>query len=140
MSLRDVPIRKEYRSNKGNVVTDFYIPVLKDAKTYCRAVGFFRSSSLIDISKGICSMAEKGGKIKLVASPYLTDEDLEAIKLGYANRDDIIENALLAQLSDEHVDHFAKERLNLLANLIKDKVLDIKIAFMEQANSVGMYH
>ena len=140
MSLKDIPLKKEYRSNHGNVVTEFYIPVLKEAKSYQRAVGFFRSSSLIDISKGIGPMVEKGGTIQLVASPYLTDEDLEAIKQGYVDRDAIIENALLSQLSDDHVDHFSSERLNLLANLIADKVLDIKIAFMEDENSIGMYH
>ncbi len=140
MSLKDVPLRMEYRSNHGNVVTDFYIPVLKGAKSYQRAVGFFRSSSLIDISKGIGPMVEKGGHIQLVASPYLTNEDLEAIKKGYADRDAIIENALLSQLDDDHYDYFSSERLNLLANLIADGKLDIKIAFMEDEHSIGMYH
>lgn len=140
MSLKDIPLKKEYRSNHGNVVTDFYIPCLKDAKLYQRAVGFFRSSSLVDISKGIGPMAEKGGKIHLVASPYLTDEDLEAIKKGYIDRDAVIENAVISELSDDHLDHFSSERLNLLANLIADGVLDIKIAFMEDEQSIGMYH
>ncbi len=140
MSLRDVPLRKEYRSNRGNVVKEFYIPCLKDAVLYQRAVGFFRSSSLVEISKGIGPMAESGGKIQLVASPYLSDEDIEAIKQGYADRDEIIENALLSQLADDHYDHFSSERLNLLANLIASGVLDIKIAVMSAENSFGMYH
>ena len=140
MSLKDIRIKKEYRSNRDNVVQDFYIPCLKDAKLYQRAVGFFRSSSLVEISKGIGKMAESGGHIQLIASPHLTDEDIEAIRQGYADRDAIIENALLSQLSDEHLDHFSAERLNLLANLIADKILDIQIAFMETDGGLGMYH
>ena len=140
MSLTDVELKKEYRSLIDNVVQDFYIPLLKGAKLYQRAVGFFSSSSLVEISKGIAAMAEAGGKIQIVASPYLSDEDITAIKKGYADRDKIIEGALLASLSDEHIDYYSMERLNLLANLIADGVLDIRIAYTEDAKGIGMYH
>ena len=46
MSLRDCEIKKEYRSLIDNIVQDFYIPLLKKANVYKRAVGFFSSSSL----------------------------------------------------------------------------------------------
>lgn len=140
MSLKDVELKKEYRSLLDNVVQDFYIPLLKDATLYQRAVGFFSSSSLVEISKGIAAMAEAGGKIQIVASPYLSDEDVEAIKKGYSDRDKIIEGALLSSLSDEHVDYYSMERLNLLANLIADGVLDIRIAYTEDSKGIGMYH
>ena len=89
MSLRDIELKKEYRSLIDNVVQDFYIPLLKDATVYQRAVGFFSSSSLVEISKGIAAMAESGGHIQIVASPYLSDEDVAAIKKGYADREKI---------------------------------------------------
>lgn len=140
MGLKDVELKKEYRSLLDNVVQDFYIPLLKDATLYQRAVGFFSSSSLVEISKGIAAMAEAGGKIQIVASPYLSDEDIEAIKKGYADRDKIIEGALIASLSDEHIDYYSMERLNLLANLIATGVLDIRIAYTEDSKGIGMYH
>lgn len=139
MGLRDLRIKKEYRSNRDSVIQDFFVPCLKDAVLYQRAVGYFRSSVLVDMSKGIAKMAEAGGRIQLVASPYLTDEDIEAIKKGYAERDTIIENALINQLQDER-DYFASERMNLLANLIANGVLDVKIAFMDTPSGIGMYH
>ena len=43
-------------------------------------------------------MAKNGGKIEIVASPYLSDEDIQAIKEGYENRQKIIEGALIRQL------------------------------------------
>ena len=85
-------------------------------------------------------MAEAGGKIQIVASPYLSDEDIEAIKKGYADRDKIIEGALIASLSDEHIDYYSMERLNLLANLIATGLLDIRIAYTEDSKGIGMYH
>lgn len=142
MSLKDYDseIKSEYRSLIDNVVQDFYIPLLKEADSYKRAVGFFSSTALIEISKGIGAMAERGGHIQIVASPYLSDEDLAAIKNGYEERDKIIEGALLRSLSDEHADYYSMQRLNLLACLIADRILDIKIAYTEDKNGIGMYH
>lgn len=142
MSLKDydLEIKSEYRSLIDNVVQDFYIPLLKEADSYKRAVGFFSSTALIEISKGIGSMAERGGHIQIVASPYLSDEDLEAIKNGYEEREKIIEGALLRSLSDEHADYYSMQRLNLLASLIADGILDIRIAYTEDKNGIGMYH
>ncbi|MDB2127502.1 DEAD/DEAH box helicase family protein [Enterocloster clostridioformis] len=142
MSLKDYDseIKSEYRSLIDNVVQDFYIPLLKEADSYKRAVGFFSSTALIEISKGIGSMAERGGHIQIVASPYLSDEDLAAIKNGYEEREKIIEGALLRSLSDEHADYYSMQRLNLLAALIADGILDIRIAYTEDKNGIGMYH
>ncbi len=140
MSLQNVPIKCEYRSLIDNVVQEFYIPLLNEATLYRRAVGFFSSSSLVEISKGIASLAKRGGRIQIVASPYLSDEDIEAIKKGYASRETVIENALLKQIDDEPLDYFSLERLNLLASLISDGIMDIRIAYTEDSKGIGMYH
>ncbi|MBZ4646660.1 MAG: box helicase [Clostridia bacterium] len=139
MSFLDLKIKKEYRSLIDNIVRDFYIPLLSNAVMYKRAVGFFSSSALIEISKGITGLVRNGGVIQLVASPYLSPDDMDAIKKGYELRNNIIEKALLRELSKPK-NHFEEERLNLLANLIADGKLDIKIAFTENENNLGMYH
>ncbi len=140
MCLIDHELKTEYRSLIDNVVQDFYVHLLKDAQIYKRAVGFFSSSSLVEISKGIAALAQNGGKIQIVASPYLSEDDIEAIRQGYSNRAEIIERSLLASLSDEHLDYFSMERLNLLANLIADGIMDIRIAYVTDNNGIGMYH
>ena len=118
---------------------DFYIPCLENAVSYRRAVGFFSSSSLVEVSQGIAKMAQNGGKIRIVASPYLSDEDIEAIKTGYENRKEVIEQALLRQLHDP-VNYYASERMNMLANLVADGILDIRIAYTMDRSGMGMYH
>lgn len=140
MGLKDHKVKSEYRSLIDNVVQDFYIPLLKDAVSYKRAVGFFSSSSLVEISKGIAGMAAEDGKIQIVASPYLSDEDIDAIRHGYEDRNKIIERALLTQISEKPTDYYSMERLNLLAALIADGVMDIQIAYTEDKNGIGMYH
>lgn len=139
MSLRDIEIKTEYRSRLDNVVNNFYIPVLKQSVLYKRAVGFFSSTALMEISLGICGLVKNKGKIQLIASPHLSQEDIDAIKDGLKRREDVIEEALLRELH-EPKGTFEEARLNLLSNLIASGVLEIKIAFLENNKTIGMFH
>lgn len=139
MGFRELNIKSEYRSLSDNVVMDFYIPTLRNAVLYKRAVGFFSSSALIEISRGITGLIKNGGRIMLIASPKLQQEDVQAIAKGYEERTSVIERAVLNAITEPR-DHFEEERLNLLANLIADGRLDIKIAFTEAGGGIGIYH
>lgn len=142
MSFQSLNIQQEYRSPQNNIVTEFYIPVLEKAVSYKRSVGYFSSTSLVQITKGILGLIKNGGTIDLVASPYLSKEDEEAIRVGYENRTKIIENALNRSLQEDIKNPFSQERLNLLACLIEKGILNIKIAFTEneKEKTIGMYH
>ena len=137
--LKDINIKREYRSLIDKMARDFYIPLLQCAISYDRAVGFFSSTILAQISAGIAGLRNNGGKIRIVASPHLSEEDVAAIRTGYEKREEIIKNAILRELHEPKND-FEKEHLNLLANLIAEDVLDIKIAFTERESQMGMYH
>lgn len=139
LSFLDLHLKTEYRSLIDNMVDDFYVPLLNESIMYKRAVGFFSSSALIEISKGISGLIKNGGKILLVASPKLSVEDIEAIESGFEQRKRIIENCIENSiLEPENI--YEERKLNLLANLIANGQLDIKIAFLESENSVGMFH
>lgn len=139
MGFQNIDIKSEYRSRLDNVIKDFYVPVLKRSVLYKRAVGFFSSTALVEMSAGICGLVKNGGKIQLIASPHLSANDIEAINNGLKRRDDVIEEALIRQLS-EPIGAEETARLNLLSNLIAAGVLEIKIAFLETDNTVGMFH
>jgi superfamily II DNA or RNA helicase len=139
MSFRDLELKPEYRSKLSNVVKDFYNPVLRQAVQYKRAVGFFSSSALVSMTAGICGLVENGGTIQLIASPRLLPEDIDAINDGLKRRDDVIKEALLRELR-EPKGRFEEVRLNLLSNLIAAGRMEIKIAFMEDDNTIGMFH
>jgi len=139
MSFRDIELKPEYRSRLDNVIRDFYNPALKEAVNYKRAVGFFSSSALLSLTAGICGLVENGGSIQMIASPRLSQEDIDAINDGLRRRDEVIKEALLRGLR-EPKGRFEEARLNLLSNLIAAGRLEIKIAFMEDDNTVGMFH
>ncbi|MDE7308448.1 MAG: DEAD/DEAH box helicase family protein [Lachnospiraceae bacterium] len=139
MNYTDIEIKSEYRSLQDDIVKEFYHPLLKCTKFYQRAVGFFSSSALIEVSKGLSYLAKNGGKIQLIASPKLSEEDIEAIEKGIEIREKVIENRIVEALT-EPKNRFEEERLNLLVNLIANGILEIKIAVLEKDNHIGMYH
>ena len=68
---------------------------------YDRAVGFFSSSSLVHIAEGLLPFVNNGGTMRLVASPILNKEDVEAIKQGYEKRESVIAGAITRELYEK---------------------------------------
>ena len=91
MSLKDLDIKLSYIScGEENIAKSFLVPALKHTKRYRRSVGFFSSGVFGPIIDGIVALSRNGGKIELIASPQLSDEDIKAINLGYQKREEII--------------------------------------------------
>ena len=138
MAFTDLCLLKHYKTYKNNIVKEFYTPVLQEAMLYQRSVGFFSSTALIELTKGIAGIVKNGGKIQFIVSPYLSQEDVNAIQKGYEKKK-VIEQALLREFKEPE-NYFQEERLNLLAHLIEDGHLEIKVAFTPPNRSTGMYH
>lgn len=137
MSLKDLDIKLSYIScGEENIAKSFLVPALKHTKCYRRSVGFFSSGVFGPIIDGIVSLSRNGGKIELIASPQLSDEDINAINLGYQKREEIIESAFSRDFMKE-LDALDDAKLQLLVALIANGTLDIKIAVTE---SNGIYH
>lgn len=68
-----------------------FIFLVSDAQPSTVAqLAFFSSSSLIAVSKGLATLVQSGGKMRLVASPYLSREDIKAIEMGLNQREEVI--------------------------------------------------
>lgn len=136
--LRSLSLATRYRSNRGDVVQGFYLPAFQVATSYSRAVGYFTSTSLALYSRGIETFAERGGTMRLIASPHLTEDDARDIERGYDVR------SVIARATERVLD--AEDRgpvldgLGLLGRLIAEGRLDIKLAFVVREGRVGIYH
>ena len=142
MSLQKLNLQCEYRSDQTNTVTDFYLPCLNVSREYWRAVGYFTSQGLALAAKGLSSFIQNEGKMRLVASPMLTEEDISAIQEGYNAREDVVEKAIIRELDGDFTE-VVNHRLKCLAWLIAENRLDIKIAspYEVSFNNLGaIYH
>lgn len=137
MNYQELEIKRSYVSvGQENIAKSFLTPVLKCTKSYKRSVGFFSSSVLQPIVDGIVALARNNGKIQLIASPNLTEDDIHAINTGYEAREKVI-NASFTRDFMKEIEVFDDAKLQLLATLIARGTLDIKIAVTD---TLGIYH
>ena len=137
MSFRDVDMKLSYISfGEDGIAKSFLVPALKHTKLYQRSVGFFSSGVFGPIIDGIVALSRNGGKIELIASPRLNEEDINAINIGYKKREEIISLAFTRDFIEE-MEELDDIKLQLLAALIANGTLDIKIAVTE---TIGIYH
>jgi hypothetical protein len=141
VTLPEIQLATEYRSDVDDLVRDFYLPCLERSALYRRAVGYFTSRGLSAAAQGLAALIKADGRMLLVASPLFDAEDLVAINRGYAAREDIVERALLRGLESEA--EGLDECLGFLAWLIAEGRLDIRIAIPvdeDRKPRHGIYH
>lgn len=138
MSLRELDLLETYRSDDCDLVKDFYEPCLKRSLTYDRAVGFFSSSALALVARGLTTFIQAVGRMRLVTSPKLSEADVAAIAQGLEQRDAVIQRALLRSFEAEVVPDLMQERLAALTWLLAQGLLEIKLAVPKSLR--GLYH
>ena len=133
-------LKRYYFSPEDNIPCSFFIPVLERSMKYDRAAGFFTSSSLVEISVGVYSLAKRGGKIRIITSPRLTKEDIVAIKSGY-DLLEICSNSMVNNF-DMPKDKESLDRLSFLSKLVATGTLEFKVAITKNLDQYpnSMFH
>lgn len=135
MSLKDLAISTSYETTESRtqLLDEFYIPVLALAKKYYRIAGFFSSTALTVAMKGIEGLVNNSGKMYLLVSPELSEDDYRTITEHNAITSDA------ALFSDFHLDGVINENLQLLAWLLDNGRLEIKIVVGTKSRS-SLFH
>src|SRR5438105_11995762 len=100
MGFRDLTgLQRHYAGQAGQLVNDFYLPVLSQATRYDRQAGYFDSAVLVQIAAGlsafIANVQRHGAPIdrppmRLVTGTTWGPEDIEAYRRGL----DVLEGSL----------------------------------------------
>ena len=136
--LSILDLATEYRSLKEDPVREFYRPCLRNATSYKRAVGYFRSTVYNVIGASIVEFARRGGRAELICSPELSEEDIDNIALGYARKSEVVGARLFQQIEELLAAEETALNTRILATLIAVGALKIKVAV--RADRKGLYH
>ena len=79
MALRDLQLKQEYRSDKDDVVSEFFIPCLSNSIQYDRTIEFISVKSLSTLTFGLENIQDHHAKIRLVTGHRFSTTDLNAI-------------------------------------------------------------
>ncbi|MFC4360253.1 helicase-related protein [Halobium salinum] len=119
------------------LVDEFYVPALTRSIRYDRIAGYFSSSALAVASRGIDALLENDGEMRLVVGTELYTTDRPVFE---ALTDELTES--LDELDDEQLN----AQLQLLARLLREDRLHIKVAVPRQGSwrifhpKMGVFH
>lgn len=138
MTFKEFAIEKSYINRGSNNFLDSLLkPALREAVYYRRSVGFFSSSVFSLLLNSLPSFIRNNGKIHLIVSPELSNDDIKAIQLGYEKKSDLLNRRFLEDF-DAEIRLFDDVGLDTLAELVSRGILDVKVASVK--NDFGIYH
>lgn len=124
------------------MVEGFYVPCLKESALYRRAVGYFSSAGLAHAAQGVASLIARRGKMRLIASPHLEEEDLAALERAKDDPGSVLAQVIRRSLKEVE-DLLVRDRLNALAWLVADGALEVRLALRVTDDGRfgrGLYH
>ena len=76
MGLREIELKEEYRSDRDDIVTEFFFPCLGNCIEYDRCVDFLSVQTLATISMAFENFAEGKAKLRMVTGHRFRTSDL----------------------------------------------------------------
>ncbi len=152
MGFPDLPaLKRHYAGQAGQLVNEFYVPVLGAATRYDRQSGYFDSSVLVQVAAGLSAFIANVRQytsfdrppMRLITGTTWSMEDIEAYRRGVDLLQGSLERTALRRLEPTEAechrlglpvgwkpeaDQIARDRLGALAWMVAVGLLEVKIA------------
>ena len=127
MGLRDISIREEYRSDKNDIVTEFFVPCLGNCIEYDRCVEYVSLKSLTTLSLGFDDFIRHKAKMRIISGHRFGAHDLDMISRLY-------ESENLFKMRD-----IKDAKIRLLKQVVENNQLEIKVAIPDSEEVEGAF-
>ncbi len=144
--LRDYELKSSYHKLNDDIAKEFYLPCMRSASVYKRISGYFGSTIYIIAWSALKEFINNGGHMQLLCSPYLTEEDAEAIHKGkLALNDEVLSHSFQKELSELMEQENVSSAAKLFACLIANNIIEIKLVIArddkrKEPNIERLYH
>ncbi|MDD5782625.1 MAG: phospholipase D-like domain-containing protein, partial [Muribaculaceae bacterium] len=130
MPLDILKYKQTYNKIDDDIAHDFYLPTMANSVCYDRMSGYFGSTVFIIAWDALKTFVANGGRMRLICSPVLSDDDINAILKGEkAQSDKLLKEALRQELENIWKDEKLRKPFQVLAALISQNIIEIKIAY-----------
>jgi len=138
LALRDLPLKQEYRSDKDDVVSEFFIPCLTNSIQYDRTIEFISVKSLSTLTFGLENIQDHHAKIRLVSGHRFSTSDLNSIVKLFDQHNT---NRLNGRINlDNKIGNFIQDsKIRQLKKIIEDFKLEVKVAIPNSEYVDGVF-
>jgi len=142
MSLKDIntSLPLVMATSIDNPYERIVIPCLKESSLFKMGVGFFESDWIDLASDGLIRFVENGGKMELLTSVQVGEEEFKSFQLGEKAKTDVVLKRILVKKALETAESRGHGwTLNYLAWLISEGILEVRLLIHKSSN-ISMYH
>ena len=147
MALRDLSLKQEYRSDKDNVVTEFFIPCLTNSIQYDRTIEFITVKSLSTLTFGLENIQDHHAKIRLISGHRFSTRDLDAIIKLFDHHEKrrfngnlLMDNKISKIILDKKIENLIiDDKIQHLESKIRDYKLEVKVAIPNSEYVDGVF-
>ena len=130
MGLRELSLKEEYRSDRDNLIEEFFIPCLDNCIEYDRAVEYATLKSLTGYYFGLKSFLENNVQVRIVTGHRFRTSDLNILSKLFGKK-----NPKLSLNSTPT----KEKKIALLNKMIEANKLKIKIAIPNSEEGYGSF-
>ena len=132
-ALSELTLQTSYHKGRDNIAEAFYLPCMRRATEYDRAVGYFRSTAFIIAWPALREFVQNRGKIRVLCSQVLASDDIDALDKGYSARvDEAIGARFLEEVRILLRDEILREPARILAALVASGTIELQIAVLRE--------
>jgi len=152
MSFRDLTaLRRRYAGQAGQLVNEFYVPVLGQATRYDRQAGYFDSATLVQLASGLAAFIRRvrdlsrtdRPSMRLITGATWSPEDIAAYQRGVEALHTSLDWSLVRHFEPSEAecirlglppgwrpekDQIARQRFGTLAWMVWAGLLEVRIA------------
>jgi len=130
LGLRDISLKEEYRSDRDDIISEFFIPCLSNCIEYDRCIEYVTIKSLTTLALGFDNFAKNKAKLRMITGHRFSASDLELLnKLFSEQTSDIRFNSKFIRDS----------KIQMLKEIVANHRLEIKIAIPNSEEVVGSF-
>lgn len=129
-------------TSEYDLIDELYLPCLKWADRFDRGVGFFTTGWITYNVTGLSNFASRGGKMRLITSPILSNEDTDAIINSEGNNGEAFKRLEAALIDNVRVleAEMKADVSNAFSWMIYDGIIDLRFAIPCEKLEDGDFH
>ena len=137
LTLRDLPLKQEYRSDRDDVVSEFFIPCLTNSIQYDRTIEFISVKSLSTLTFGLEDIQDHHAKIRLVSGHRFSTSDLNSIVRLFDHHTNRLNGRI--NLDNKIGSLIQDNKIRQLKKIIEDFKLEVKVAIPNSEYVDGVF-
>lgn len=130
MGLRELSLKEEYRSDRENLIEEFFIPCLDNCIEYDRAIEYATLKSLTGYYFGLKSFLENKVQIRIVTGHRFRTSDLNIFSKLYGKKSSLFPSKLTPT---------KEKKFSVLNKMIETNKLKMKIAIPNSEEVYGSF-